>query len=199
MSLPSLQVVICSTRPGRIGPPIAHWILSYAKTHGAFEATLVDLAAFNLPLIDEPNHPVLRQYQHAHTKAWSKSVNAADAFVFVTPEYNYGPPPALLNAFDFLYLEWNYKPAGFVSYGGVSGGMRSSARAGMTACTLKMMPIPENVALPNVSGQLKEGTFVANDLNIAGASAMLNELSKWEKALRDLRAQHRASALAREG
>lgn len=196
MGLPSLHVVICSTRPGRIGPFIADWILGYAKTHGAFDAKLVDLAAFNLPLIDEPNHPILRRYEHAHTKAWSRSVNAGDAFVFVTPEYNYGPPPALLNAFDFLYLEWNYKPAGFVSYGGVSGGMRASARAGMTASTLRMMPIPENVALPNVHGQIKEGIFVANELNIAGASAMMNELVKWEQALRDLRAQHRASALA---
>jgi NAD(P)H-dependent FMN reductase len=198
MAIPSLHVVICSTRPGRIGPPIAQWILGYARAHGAFEPTLVDLAAFNLPLIDEPNHPRFRKYHHAHTRAWSKSVNEADAFVFVTPEYNYGPPPALLNAFDYLYLEWNYKPAGFVSYGGVSGGMRASARAGMTACTLRMMPIPESVALPNVFAQLKDGTFDANELNIAGASAMLSELSRWEEALRDLRAQHRAT-LAPEG
>jgi NAD(P)H-dependent FMN reductase len=196
MGLPSLHVVICSTRPGRIGPLVADWILGYAQTHGAFEPTLVDLAAFKLPLLDEPNHPRMRQYQQAHTKAWSRSVSAADAFVFVTPEYNYGPPPALLNALDFLYLEWNYKPAGFVSYGGVSGGMRASARAGMTVSTLKMMPIPDSVALPNVFGQLKDGKFIANDLNIAGARAMLDELCKWEEALRDLRGRHRADALA---
>jgi len=198
MAIPSLHVVVSSTRPGRIGPPIAQWILGYAREHGAFEPTLVDLAAFNLPLIDEPHHPRFRRYQHAHTKAWSKSVNEADAFVFVTPEYNYGPPPALLNAFDYLYSEWHYKPAGFVSYGGVSGGMRASARAGMTASTLKMMPIPESVALPNVFAQVKDGVFDANELNIAGAGTMLSELSRWEEALRNLRAQHRAT-LAREG
>lgn len=195
MALPSLHIVIVSTRPGRIGPVIAQWIHGYVKQHGAFDPVLVDLASINLPLFNEPEHPMRRRYVHEHTKIWSKSVNSADAFVFVTPEYNYGPPPSLLNAFDYLYFEWNYKPAGFVSYGGVSAGMRGSARAAMTATTLKMMPIPESVALPNVFAQIQEGTFKANDLNSAGASAMLNEIAKWEEALRDLRARHRATVL----
>jgi hypothetical protein len=68
-------------------------------------------------------------YEHDHTKRSSASVAAADAFVIVTPEYNYGPPPSLINAFDFVYKEWNYKPAGFVSYGGVSGGLRAVQRS----------------------------------------------------------------------
>ncbi len=196
MALPKLHVVIASTRPGRIGPMVGRWVHDFAKEKSAFEPVLVDLADVGLPLIDEPHHPMRRQYQHDHTKAWSRSVNSADAFVFVTPEYNYGPPPSLLNAMDYLYLEWNYKPAGFVSYGGVSGGMRGSARAAMTAATLKMMPIPESVAVPNVFSQLADGAFTANELNAAGASAMLKELAKWEEALRGLRATHRATALA---
>ena len=72
------------------------------------------------------NHPRLRQYEHDHTKAWSDSVDAADAFVFVTPEYNYFAPPALMNAIDYVLHEWACKPAGIVSYGGASGGMRSA-------------------------------------------------------------------------
>ena len=72
-------------------------------------AGLVDLADFNLPVYDEPNHPRLRQYVHDHTKAWSASVEAAAAFVFVTPEYNYFAPPALMNALDYLLHEWSYK------------------------------------------------------------------------------------------
>ena len=192
---PRLHTVIASTRPGRIGPMIAQWFNDFAKEHGKFDARLVDLAEFSLPVLDEPHHPMRRQYQHEHTKKWSASVAAADAFVFVGPEYNYGPTPALLNAFDYLYLEWNYVPAAFVSYGGVSGGMRSSARAGMTAATLKMMPIPEAVAIPNVFTQLADGKFKANDLNTAGAQAVLNELAKWEEALRGLRGTHRKTVL----
>jgi NAD(P)H-dependent FMN reductase len=193
---PRLHTVIASTRPGRIGPMVAQWFNDFAKEHSKFDARLVDLAEFNLPLIDEPHHPMRRQYQHEHTKKWSASVAAADAFVFVGPEYNYGPTPALLNAFDYLYLEWNYTPAAFVSYGGVSAGMRSSARSAMTAATLKMMPIPESVGIPNVFTQLADGKFKANDLNIAGAQTVLNELAKWEEALRGLRSNHRKTILA---
>jgi NAD(P)H-dependent FMN reductase len=193
---PRLHTVIASTRPGRIGPQVAQWFNDFAKTHGKFDAHLVDLAEFNLPLLDEPHHPMRRQYQHEHTKKWSASVTAADAFVFVTPEYNYGPPPSLTHAFDYLYLEWNYTPAAFVSYGGVSAGMRSSARSAMTAATLKMVPIPESVGIPNVFTQLAEGKFNASDLNTAGAQSVLNELAKWEEALRGLRGQHRKTVLA---
>ena len=120
-----LHTIVCSTRPGRVGLPVAQWFYEVARQHGGFDAKLVDLAAFNLPIYDEPKHPVLQQYEHEHTKRWSASVSAADAFVFVTPEYNYGPPPSLLNALNYVYKEWNYKPAAFVSYGGVSGGLRA--------------------------------------------------------------------------
>ena len=122
-----LDIVLhLSTRDGREGFPIAEWVLERARGHGAFEPELVDLRKVNLPLFDEPKHPRFRQYEHAHTKAWSAIVAAADAFVFVTPEYNYGMPPALLNAIDYLSAEWAYKAAAIVSYGGISGGTRSA-------------------------------------------------------------------------
>src|SRR4051812_6805747 len=119
-----LHSIIASTRPGRLGPSIANWFHDRAVQHGKFEASLVDLATFNLPLFDEPQHPRFAKYEHAHTKAWSASVASADAFVLVTPEYNAGPPPSLLNALTYLHNEWKYKPVGFVSYGGVSAGAR---------------------------------------------------------------------------
>src|SRR5690625_7507680 len=92
MSL-KLQVIICSTRPGRVGPSVAKWFADFAAKHEEFDTTLVDLADFNLPVYDEPQHPRLQDYQHEHTKRWSASVAAADAYVFVTPEYNCCPPP----------------------------------------------------------------------------------------------------------
>src|SRR5689334_11855251 len=104
-----LAVVIASTRPGRAGLPIGRWFHDLASQHGKFATTkLVDLAEVNLPLFDEPEHPRLRKYQHQHTKDWSAIVAAADAFVVVTAEYNYTPPPSLVNALDFVYQEWNY-------------------------------------------------------------------------------------------
>lgn len=188
---PRLHTVIASTRPGRVGPAPAKWFHEFACKHGAFDAHLVDLADFSLPILDEPNHPMRREYTHEHTKRWSESANAADAFVFVTPEYNYGPPPSLLNALDFLFWEWQYKAVGLAGYGGISGGGRSTHAIKPTLVSLKMMPIPETVWLPNVFQQLKDGTFTANEFNEQGAAALLNELIRWTEALAPLRAQAR--------
>lgn len=183
-----LDVVVTSTRPGRAGLPIGRWFDGLARADGRFEVALVDLAVVNLPLLDEPRHPRLRQYEHAHTKAWSATVDAADAFVFVTPEYNHACPPALLNALDFLSAEWAYKPAAFVSYGGVSGGLRAAQVSKLALTALKMMPIPEQVALPMFSRQLVDGAFEATPENAAAATAMLGELHRWATALRTMRA-----------
>jgi NAD(P)H-dependent FMN reductase len=109
-----LGIIVASTRPTRVGPLVGKWVQERAVEHGKFDIELLDLVKFNLPLYDEPKHPSLQQYEHDHTKRWSASVAAADAFVIVTPEFNYGPPPSLVNAFDYVYKE----PAGFVSYGG---------------------------------------------------------------------------------
>lgn len=90
MPKPTLQIVIASTRPGRVGLPVAEWFRDIAERDGRFVVEIVDLAQVNLPFMDEPNHPRLRQYLHRHTKDWSATVDRADAFVFVMPEYNYG-------------------------------------------------------------------------------------------------------------
>ncbi|MBV8976536.1 MAG: NAD(P)H-dependent oxidoreductase [Alphaproteobacteria bacterium] len=185
--LPKLHTVIASTRPGRIGPAIGRWFHEFADSQGKFDARLVDLAEFQLPVYDEPHHPMRRQYEHEHTRRWSASVGEADAFVFVLPEYNYSPPPAFVNAIDYLFWEWQYKPVGLVSYGGVSAGLRAAQQARLMTSTLKMMPVPEGVALPNVFQQLADGKFVANELNTQGAAAMLNEMHKWSLALAPLR------------
>lgn len=180
--------IIRSTRPGRVGPSVARWFEASARSHGAFEAVLIDIADFNLPIYDEPKHPRLQQYQHEHTKRWSASVAQADAFVFVTPEYNYGTTPALLNALDYLVVEWNYKPAGIVAYGGVSGGLRAAQHLKQTLTSLKMVAPPEGVGIPNVASHLKDGEFHSNDLIDLSAKTMLDELARWAPALNTLRA-----------
>jgi len=186
--MPSLKTIVTSTREQRMGPSVAKWFLEQARQHGKFEVALVDLKDVNLPLLDEPNHPMKRNYQHEHTKAWSKTVAEADAFVFVMPEYNFGMPPAMLNALDYLYAEWNYKPAGFVSYGGISGGTRSVQMAKQVLTSLKIMPIPEAVSLPFFSKHVDDqGRFDPGDTPQKAVTTMLDELLRWSAALATLR------------
>jgi NAD(P)H-dependent FMN reductase len=115
VSKPVLQIIVASTRPGRVGLPVAQWFQRFAEAGDEFEVELVDLADVALPLLDEPNHPIARQYTQPRTMAWSETVDRADAFVIVHPEYNHSFNAAIKNALDHLHSEWNYKPVGFVS------------------------------------------------------------------------------------
>jgi NAD(P)H-dependent FMN reductase len=187
--MPTLGVIIASTREGRAGLPIADWFVAVARQHGGFDLQVLDLKAIALPMLEEPNHPRLQRYTQESTKAWSAQVAACDAFVIVTPEYNFSSPPALVNALDHLYLEWNYKPAGFVSYGGVSGGMRSVQSSKLLLTTLKMVPLYEAVVIPFFSQQIDAdtGAFKGNDTQEKAAVQLLTELVRWTSALRTLR------------
>lgn len=188
MSALKLLTLICSTRPGRIGPSIAHWFDSIARADERFSAQLVDLAEVGLPLFDEPHHPRLRKYQHDHTKRWSAIVDSADAVVFVLPEYNFSPPPTFTNAIDYVYAEWNYKPCGFVSYGGASGGIRAVQQAKLTVTATKMMPLTEAVAIPFAAKLIDENKhFNSNEQFDGAAKTLLDELTKWGRALRTIR------------
>lgn len=184
---PRLAIFICSTRPGRAGEPIAHWFAERARSHGAFEVVIEDLKERNLPALDEPKHPRMRDYTHEHTKAWSAAVSSYDAIALVTPEYNYGSPPALLNALDFLYNEWNYKPACFVSYGGVSAGTRSLVMTRSILSTLKMVPVVEALAIPFFNQHIKDGVFSPPDSQEQAIKPMLDETLRWSNALKTLR------------
>lgn len=187
--MPNLIIVIGSTRPGRAGLPIAQWFTGRATAHQGFDVTVVDLAELALPLLDEPNHPRLNQYTKHHTKAWSAIVEAADAIVFVTPEYNYGYPAVLKNAIDYLHHEWKYKPVGFVSYGGVAAGTRAVQQLKQVVTTLKMLPVFESVNIPFHSQFIDdEGRLEPNEIMEKAADAMLDELVRTEAALRPLRA-----------
>ncbi len=190
--LPKLHILICSTRPGRIGPSVAGWFHGFAQQHGKFEIALIDLADFNLPIYDEPIHPARQDYKHEHTRKWSASVASADAYIFVTPEYNYSPPPSLVNALDYVYREWNYKPCGFVSYGGVSGGLRAVQNVKMQVTTLKMMPMMEGVMVPMAASLIDDkGTFQSNELIDKSAATLLDELRYWTDGLKAMREKGR--------
>lgn len=186
---PTLHVIVASTRKGRKGPLVADWFMRHATDHGGFDTELIDLAEVNLPLFDEPNHPKLAKYEQEHTKAWSASVTRADAFVFVTPEYDYSAPASLINALQFLVNEWAYKPVGFVSYGGVSGGTRGVQMTKQTVTTLGMMPIPQAVAIPFFANHIdrERGAFDPGEVQVKASRVMLDELLKWTNALKPIR------------
>jgi NAD(P)H-dependent FMN reductase len=186
--MPKLIAIIASTRPGRVGLPVGEWFAARAREHGGFEIEVVDLADLALPLMDEPNHPRLRQYMNAHTKAWSAQVDAADAFVLVSPEYNHGFTAPLKNAIDYLHEEWKYKPVGFVSYGGVAAGTRAMQMLKPVLAGLKMTPVVEAVNIPFVRQFVDDDEqFHPNEVLEQAADAMLDELVRVEAALRELR------------
>jgi NAD(P)H-dependent FMN reductase len=193
--MPKLMIVIGSTRPGRAGISVAEWFIDHAHSHGEFDIEVVDLAELNLPMLDEPNHPRLRQYTHEHTRDWAAQVDAADAFVFITPEYNHGYPAALKNAIDYLHWEWADKPIGFVSYGGVAAGTRAVQQLKQVVSVLKLVPVSEAVNLPFFSQFINEdGVLEPNEVMEQSATAMLDELVRIESALAPLR---RSAAAAR--
>ncbi len=187
MSKPKLLIVVASTRPGRVGRPVADWFRQIAAEHSGFEVEEADLADLDLPLLDEPNHPRLQQYTQQHTRAWSATVGAADAFVFVTPEYNHSYPASLKNAVDYLHQEWRHKPLGFVSYGGIAAGTRSVQAFKLVASALMMYVANNLVNIAFVHSKIKDGAFVEDKDVRAAADAMLDELLELNGALSGLR------------
>uniref|UniRef100_F4CEU4 NADPH-dependent FMN reductase n=1 Tax=Sphingobacterium sp. (strain 21) TaxID=743722 RepID=F4CEU4_SPHS2 len=182
-----LKIILGSTRNGRKGHAVAHWVYETAKKYTTFDTELIDLKKVNLPFMDEPVHPRMQQYTHQHTKDWSSKIGAADAFIFVTPEYNYGMPAPLKNALDFLFNEWAYKPVAMVGYGGIAGGTRAIQQLKQVTNALQMFPF-DGLLLANFSKQLnEEESFAATEANEKAAEAMLVKLEKLHYALKELR------------
>ena len=193
----NVGIILGSTRPNRNGEAVAKWVFEQTKSRTDARYELVDIKDYDLPLLDEPIPPSQGKYSQPHTKRWAEKIASLDAFVFVTPEYNYAPPPALVNALNYLSREWNYAPVGFVSYGGISGGLRSVQVAKQIVTTLKMMPIPEGVPMPMVFQNLDEnGKLKPLDIYRTSAATMLDELLRWTEALKSLRADRKTKMKA---
>jgi NAD(P)H-dependent FMN reductase len=187
MSKPNLLVIVASTRPGRIGRPIGDWFLRVAREHGGFEVTEADLATLDLPLMDEPNHPRFQNYTHEHTKQWSALVAAADAIVWITPEYNHSFPASLKNAIDYLNVEWRHKALGLVSYGGIAAGTRAAQALKPVAAGLGLIVTSSAVQIAFAGKMIKDGVFVEDEGVDAAANAMLDEMLHLETGLSVLR------------
>jgi NAD(P)H-dependent FMN reductase len=181
-----IAVILGSTRPGRKGEAVAKWAYSIASKRPDAQFELVDVASFNLPLLDEPVPPSMGQYSKQHTRDWAAKIASFDGFVFVTAEYNHGIPGALKNAIDFLYKEWNNKAAGFVSYGS-AGGARAVEHLRDVMAELQVATVRNQVMLSLFTDFENFGNFKPDPRHEAEVNAMLDQLIPWSNALRNLR------------
>lgn len=180
-------IVIGSTRPGRKAEAVAKWVHEHAQQRTDARFELVDIADYNLPLLDEPVPPAMGKYSHEHTKKWAAKIAALDAFVFVTPEYNHGTSGALKNALDFVYNEWTNKAAAFVAYGS-AGGTRAVEHLRGYMAELQIADVRNQVAFYLHSDFESYTTFKPSGPHHEKTLAtMLDQLVRWGTALKPLR------------
>ena len=181
-----IAVIIASSRPERVGPAVARWVMEGTEKREAATYELVDLAEQGLPNLDEPEPASSGSYVQPHTRRWADKVAGYDAFVFVTPEYNHGIPGQLKNALDFLYAEWNDKVAGIVCYGS-NGGFRAAEQLKLTLNELQVAVVRAQVELSTYDDMADQSEMVPRDYQPGKRSTMLTAVERWAGALRPLR------------
>jgi NAD(P)H-dependent FMN reductase len=187
MNVVRVAIITGSTRPGRNNLAVAAWVHREAKKRKDAEFELVDIADYELPLLDEPMPPILGQYTHAHTRIWSEKIKLFDAYVFVTPEYNHSTSGALKNAIDYLYREWQNKAAGFVSYGGHGNGVRAVEHLRLVMAELMVATVRAQVALSLFTDFEGFRTFKPGPERESEVHTMLDQVIAWGRALKTVR------------
>lgn len=181
-----IAVVTGSTRPGRVNEAVAQWVVDNAKKVEGADFELVDIAEFNLPLLDEPMPALMGQYSNEHTKKWAQTIANYDGYVFVTPEYNHSTSAALKNAIDYLNQEWNDKAAGFVGYGS-AGGVRAVEHMRQIASEVRLAHVRDQVQLSLFTDFENFSTFKPQDMQVDALKTMLTDLVRWTGAMKTLR------------
>ncbi len=181
-----VAIITGSTRPGRKSEAVARWVYDIAAKRSDASFEVVDIADFDLPLLDEALPPMMNQYAKPHTKAWAAKIATFDAFVFVTPEYNHSTSGALKNAIDFLFREWNDKAAGFVGYGSV-GGTRAVEHLRLVMGEIKVADVRAQVALSLYTDFENFSMLKPGPHQEAAVNAMLDDLVPWAQALQTMR------------
>jgi len=188
-----ISVIVGSTREGRFSEKPARWILQHLKKRDGVEARLLDLRDFPMPFFDQATPPAMSgrpPYEHEVVKKWTAEIARSDGFVFVTPEYNYGPAAVLKNALDWVYPEWNRKAAAFVSYGSVAGA-RGVQQLREIAIELQLAPVRSSVHIPVgvLWAHFQGGDVDAGLAELAGsAGTLMDDLLWWTTALKMARA-----------
>lgn len=193
-----IGIIIGSTRPGRSGRLVGEWAFETARHAGISDVTyeLVDLADFELPVLDEPIPGIMGDYRHEHTRRWADEIASFDGFIFVTPEYNHAVPGALKNAIDYLFAEWNDKAAGFVSYG-AHGGVRAVEHLRLIMAEVMTATVRSQVVLSvytdfdytglDLTDPTVTGRFAPAERHNSDLEGLLEELVTWARALRSMR------------
>ena len=188
-----ISVIVGSTREGRFSEKPAKWILQHLKEREGVDARFLDLRDFPMPFFDQPATPATPgrpPYKDEVVQRWTAAIGQSDGFVFVTPEYNYGPSAVLKNAIDWVYPEWRRKAACFVSYGS-AGGARSVQQLRQNVIELQLTPIRSSVHIPvaTLLAHYQGGDVDAGlaDLGEA-AGSMIDDLLWWTAALKTARA-----------
>jgi NAD(P)H-dependent FMN reductase len=188
-----ISVIVGSIRQGRFSEKPAQWILQRLENRYGIDARLLDLRDFPMPFFDRPMPPAMpgrQPYDNDVVKKWTAEIAGSDGFVFVTPEYNYGPAAVLKNAIDWVYPEWNRKAAAFVSYGGAVGA-RSVQQLRETAIELQLAPVRSAVHIPVATlwAHFQGGDVDAGLAELeAPAKTMIDDLLWWTDALKTARA-----------
>lgn len=188
-----IGIIIGSTRPGRKGEAVARWIFEEASKRSDASFELVDIADYNLPLLDEPVPPSMQRYSKDHTKRWSEAIEGFDGYVFVTPEYNHSTSGALKNAIDYLYAEWTDKAAALVGYGG-AGGTRAVEHLRGIMGELQVADVRGQLAFSLYDDFENFAEFRPRDLHLPALHAMLDQLVGWAGALQSYRRARFAEA-----
>jgi NAD(P)H-dependent FMN reductase len=181
----NIAIIVGSTRPGRNGAAVAAWVHEQASERDAANYEVVDLEDAGLPLLDEAIPALAGAYEHQHTKDWAAIVARFDGFVLVTPEYNHSTSPALLNALDYVYGEWNNKAVGFVSYG-TSFGVRAVEHLRGVVGELQMADIRNQVRF-TIPGDFPDRVFTPGRGHEKQATDLFAQLESWAGALRAIR------------
>ncbi|MFA6333996.1 MAG: NAD(P)H-dependent oxidoreductase [Bacteroidales bacterium] len=181
-----IAIIIGSTRPGRNCEAVAFWVNEIAQKRSDAKFELVDIKDYDLPLLDEPVPASMQQYMHPHTKLWSEKIKSFDAFIFVTPEYNHAATGALKNAIDYLYVEWNNKAAGFVSYGS-AGGVRAVEQLRLIMGELQVADVRAQVALSLFTDFENYSVFKPAPHHEAILNTVIDQVIAWGIALKPLR------------
>jgi NAD(P)H-dependent FMN reductase len=190
-----IGIIVGTTRPNRRAPTVANWFLDIARQRTDVSWELVDIESFNLPNLDEPMPPSMKNYAHEHTKKWGEKIASLDGYVFVTPEYNHSFSGSLKNAIDFVYHEWTNKAAGFVSYG-TTGGVRAVEHLRGVMAELQIADVRAHVSLSLYTDFVNFSEFKPGAGHKVQIDALLDQLVNWSGAMQGLRQKLAAKTAA---
>lgn len=169
-----LMLVVGSVRDGRRADLVKNWAVPVLNADPEIQLDVADLKEIDLPFFDEPITPdnANGQFENPKGTAWAKRVAEADGFIFLVAEYNHGPTAVLKNAIDWVYDGWLNKPVGFVSYGGLVGGVRAVEQLKQIVLSVKLKPASTGVLIPGISNAFDENGKPKHD----GLDTSLNKL-----------------------